>query len=101
MTSDDPIEKSFILRSFKKLCPPELYEGIEGDLIERFEEDSNTFGSQKATTKFIFHTLKFFKPDIILRNKFSIQLITPIFLTNSFISPLTNIINNNPFRPFS
>src|SRR5260221_7418698 len=97
MTSDDPIEKCFILRTYKKLCPPELYEGIEGDLIERFEEDSKTFGRQKARTKFIFHTLKFFKPDIILRNKFSIQLINLIMLSNYFTIAWRNLLKNKAF----
>ena len=97
MNRGSPIERSFILRVFRKVCPPELYEGIEGDLIERFEEDSEAFGRQKAKTKLIFHTLKFFRPDIILRNKFSIQLINFTMLSNYFTIACRNLLKNKAF----
>ena len=38
MNRDDSVERSFILRIFRKICPGELYEGIEGDLIEQYEK---------------------------------------------------------------
>jgi hypothetical protein len=54
-------------------CPEKLYEGIEGDLLEQFESDFKTEGLQAARRKFIFNTLKFFRPDILLRNNFSLD----------------------------
>ncbi len=60
-----------LLRSF---CPPALLEEIEGDLIQKFEKDAKTFGKRKAKRRLIQNVLRFFRPGIILRNKFSVQL---------------------------
>jgi putative ABC transport system permease protein len=73
------------LRFLAWFCPPSLYESIEGDLLEQFEEDlkvkvsdtskvSDTYIVQMARRKFVWNVLKFFRPGILLRNKFSVQL---------------------------
>lgn len=55
-----------LLRFF---CPSELYEGIEGDLIERYELDTRTDGERIARRRMWWGVIKFFRPEIILRNK--------------------------------
>ena len=35
------------LRLLSWLCPPDLYEGIEGDLLEQFEADVKEFGHRR------------------------------------------------------
>jgi putative ABC transport system permease protein len=70
------------LRFLAWFCPPSLYESIEGDLLEQFEEDVKTVSEKKAKQRFIWNTIKFFKPEIFLRNKFSIELIQMIMITN-------------------
>src|SRR5262245_37394517 len=59
------------LRLLRWFCPPELIEGIEGDLHERFEADKK-FGLAKAKRRFLWNVLRFFRPGIIFRNKFEI-----------------------------
>src|SRR5260370_29409830 len=97
MKSVDPIERNFMLRVFRKLCPRELYEGIEGDLIEKYEEEVRTLGERRARTRFVFHTLKFIRPGILLRNKFSIRLINLIMLSNYFTIAWRNLLKNKTF----
>ena len=50
---------------FKWYCAPELQESILGDLEEQFEEDTHTFGRQKARWRYGWNVLRFFRKDII------------------------------------
>jgi len=55
-------------------CPDHLYEEIEGDLIQRFDRDAKLHGEKKANRRLFWNTLRFFRPGIVLRNKFSVEL---------------------------
>lgn len=72
------------LRFLEWFCPPALYEGIEGDLLEQFERDVQHQGVSRARIGFYVNTGKFFRPDIILRNRFTVQLINTIMIGNYF-----------------
>jgi putative ABC transport system permease protein len=78
-------------------CPGYLSEGIEGDLLEQFEEDRIRVGVKAAKRRFIWNTLKFFKPGIILRNKFSVQIINTIMLRSYFKITYRNILKNKGY----
>lgn len=62
------------LRFLEWFCPASLYEGIESDLLEQFEEDCASFGERKARRAFVWNVLRFFRPGILLRNRFSIRV---------------------------
>ena len=62
------------LRLLEWICPPGLFESIEGDLVEQFEEDIEFRGLKRARRKFTWNVIRFFRPGIILRNRFSIEL---------------------------
>lgn len=72
----------FALRFLEWFCPPDLYEGIEGDLLEKFSEDMKIFGATKARRRFAWHVIRFFRPGIVLRNKFSVRLNHTFMLRN-------------------
>lgn len=63
-------------------CPTHLREAIEGDLLEQFEDDLRSFGAVRARRKFVFNTVKFFRPSIILRNKFKLNVMNTIMIGN-------------------
>jgi hypothetical protein len=49
-------------------CPPSLYEGIEGDLLEQYEEDVKLVGEKKAKKRLMwndFGVLSFLIPGAI------------------------------------
>jgi putative ABC transport system permease protein len=73
-------------------CPPSLYEGIEGDLIEAFEKDVEQIGCRRARRNVIWNTLRFFRPEIIFRNKLSRQLIDTIMIGNYLKVASRNIL---------
>ncbi len=50
-------------------CPERLIEGIEGDLLEEYENLISQEGLKKANRKFIWTVFRFFRPGIIFRNR--------------------------------
>ncbi|MEJ0055271.1 MAG: ABC transporter permease [Bacteroidota bacterium] len=61
-------------RFLRWICPSHLYEEIEGDLIQKFEKDVKRYGNRRAKIRFVWNTVRFFRPGIILRNKFTFEL---------------------------
>ena len=41
-------------------CPKALSEGIEGDMLEQFDDDIKIVGLKKAKRKFVWNTLKYY-----------------------------------------
>ncbi|HEV8515552.1 MAG TPA: permease prefix domain 2-containing transporter, partial [Cyclobacteriaceae bacterium] len=83
----------YAIRFLEWYCPSALHEGIEGDLIEQFEEDlkpsdrferSEGYLIRRARRRFVLNTLKFFRPGIIFRNRRSINLFQTDMLKNYF-----------------
>ncbi|HEY5826182.1 MAG TPA: ABC transporter permease [Cyclobacteriaceae bacterium] len=62
------------LRLLSWFCPEQLYEEIEGDLIQHFIKDVKVVGERKARRRLLLNVIRFFRPGIVLRNKVSIQL---------------------------
>jgi putative ABC transport system permease protein len=78
----------FAVRFLHWFCPPQLIESIEGDLIQQFEDDLVTLTENEEATirtarrRFIINVLRFFRPEIFLRNKFSLQLFQTVMVKN-------------------
>jgi putative ABC transport system permease protein len=56
------------LRFLEWYCPPKLYEGIAGDLLEKFYNESDALGEEEASKRLWWGVIKFFRPGIVLRN---------------------------------
>ena len=89
MSDDVP---RFSIRFLQWFCPTKLYEGIEGDLLEQFEKDVENFGAKQARRKFMWNVMRFFRADIILRNRFSIHFIHASMIRNYLIVAFRNIL---------
>jgi len=87
----------FCLRLLRWFCPPQLVEGIEGDLVEQFELDVKATGQRQATRRLYWNVLRFFRPGIILRNQFAYQLIDTIMFRNYFTIAYRNVLKNKTF----
>lgn len=85
------MKKERVLKFLEWFCPPALYEGIEGDLLEQFENDCKGIGEKKAKRRMLLGVIKFFRPEIILRNRFTIQVINTIMIGNYFKVAARNI----------
>lgn len=70
------------LRLLEWFCPAHLYEGIEGDLVEQYDADRDTVGDTIARRRFMLNVVRFFRPGILLRNRFSIRLMKGYMLFN-------------------
>lgn len=82
----------FALRLLGWFCPPQLYEGIAGDLLEQHEEEVGILGEGKASRRLLRRSLSFFRPGIILRNQFSMNLNATIMLRNYFVTGYRSIL---------
>ncbi len=85
------------LRFLAWFCPPSLYESIEGDLLEQFEENVKLVGERKAHIKFVWNTIKFFRPEILLRNEFSTNPFNNFMLFNYFKVALRVMVRNKTY----
>lgn len=57
------------LRVLQWFCPAYLYEGIEGDLLEQYDEDVAAVGNKIANRRLMWNVIRFFRPGILLRNR--------------------------------
>ncbi len=60
------IPTDIVFRFLSWFCPTQLYEEIEGDLIQKFERDVKLLGEGKAKRRLLWNVIKFFRPGIIL-----------------------------------
>ena len=72
------------LQFLKWFCPPNLYESIEGDLREQWEADVHEGNVSQANRKLIWNIVKFFRPGIVLRNRFVFKLFENFMILNYF-----------------
>ncbi|WP_339815030.1 permease prefix domain 2-containing transporter [uncultured Imperialibacter sp.] len=82
------------LRFLRWFCPSDLYEGVEGDLLEQYEIDAEQFGLKKASWKFKWNVLRFFRLGILMRNRFNNRLTNVGMLRNYFTIANRNIARN-------
>jgi putative ABC transport system permease protein len=87
----------WIFRFLEWFCPPHLAEEIEGDLVERFARQVRTLGPAKARQKLIWSAVCFFRPGILLRNKFSFTLNSLYMLSNYFKISARIMFRNKAF----
>lgn len=85
------------LKLLEWFCPPALYEGIEGDLLQKYDDDLREIGERKARARLAKGVLQFFRPEIILRNRFAFQLINTIMIYNYLIIAFRNVWKNKVF----
>jgi len=70
------------LRFLEWFCPNFLFEGIEGDLLEQFDDDVAQVGLKKARRNFWWNVLRFFRPAIITRNNYKLKILNTMMLSN-------------------
>ncbi|CAD5281449.1 MULTISPECIES: ABC transporter permease [unclassified Imperialibacter] len=85
------------LRFLRWFCPPNLYEGIEGDLLEQFEVDVETLGDIKARRRFKWNVLRFFRPGILMRNSFNRHLMNTGMFGNHLKVSYRQLTKNRAF----
>ncbi len=87
------IHQYLSLRFLHSFCPPHLLEEIEGDLLQKFERDLNPsdrsqrsdgYWRRRAKRRLLWNVIRFFRPGILLRNKFSINLNQTTMFQNYF-----------------
>jgi len=73
---------TWAIRLLKLICPERLFEEIEGDLLQKFGTDVRLMGERKAKRRLVWNAVRFIRPEIVLRNKFSLPLIQFYMISN-------------------
>ncbi len=69
MISQNKDSYFWALRILRWYCPPHLLEEIEGDLLQKFEKDSISFGEKKAKRRLFWNTIRYFRPEVLFRGR--------------------------------
>ena len=85
------------LRILSWVCPATLYEGIEGDIIEQYYIDCRQVGANRAGRRLWWRVFTFFRPGILLRNKFSINVIQADMLKNFLTVAWRSLLRNRAY----
>jgi putative ABC transport system permease protein len=88
---------AYAFRLLAWFCPPDLYEGIEGDLLEQFQEDAQLSSSTIARRRFVLNVCRFIRPGIIFRNRFSLSIIQYGMLRNHIKLTLRNLLKSKGY----
>jgi putative ABC transport system permease protein len=70
------------LRFFRWYCHPKLRDGIEGDMVELYQERVHGEGKRAANLKFMIDVISLFRPGIV--RKFNFNL-TPSFMFGNYL----------------
>jgi putative ABC transport system permease protein len=87
----------WVVRFLEKICPDHLFEEIEGDLLQRFQKDVKAYGLKIAKRRFLWNAVRFFRPGIILRNRFTIRLIKSDMIKNYLLVAFRNFRKQKSF----
>jgi len=87
----------FAMRALRWLCPPVLYEEIEGDLLQRFHRECVTLGEKKATRRLTWNALHFLRPGVLLRREWTVSLTSFYMLSNYLMISLRIMRRNSVF----
>ncbi len=90
-------ENSWSLRLLRSFCPDHLYEEIKGDLIEKFNKDLKAVGEERAKRRLIWNTIRFIRPGIILRQRFSTSLNQSDMLRNYVKIMMRNLVKRKVY----
>jgi putative ABC transport system permease protein len=82
---------SWAQKLLQAICPDELYEQIEGDLIEIYNYEVRTAGKRKARLRLVFACFRFIRPGIILRNKIDLEQYHFLMFKNYFVTSMRHI----------
>jgi putative ABC transport system permease protein len=87
----------WVFRFLQWFCPAQLHEEIEGDLTQKFKADEHKFGYGNAKRRLIWNVIRFFRPGILLRNKYSFNTYQNFMLRNHTKVIVRQISKNKTF----
>jgi putative ABC transport system permease protein len=58
-------------RFLRTICPEDVFDQIAGDLIELYHHDAKNLGERQAKARLVLTVIRFLRPGILLRNRFS------------------------------
>ena len=87
----------WVLRLLEAFCPAQLFEGIEGDLLEQYEVNIAQKSRFKSNLLFIYNGLRFFRLGILKRNVSRQKFNQTAMLKNYFKISVRSLLKNKFF----
>ena len=94
MKEKNPLPPAWVFRFMRWFCPPHLLEEIEGDLLERYHHHIKTKGPRKAKWILAWSAIRFLRPGILLRNKFTFN-ITSLYMLSNYLKISARVMFRN------
>lgn len=88
------VTRNWVVRVVRLVCPPRLYEEIEGDLIQRFDRERATLGDRRAHRRLTWSAIRFLRPGIVLRNQWNLN-ITSLTMILNYLTIAVRIMKRN------
>src|SRR5689334_20940216 len=88
MSKHNDVLPKWAIRFLSLICPDYLVEEIEGDLVQKYRFDISQYGLKNARKKLVWNILRFLRPGIFMRNRFSVELNQLIMVRNYLITAL-------------
>lgn len=79
-----------IFKVLEMFCPPGIVEEIEGDLLQRYRNDTRALGATRAKLKLLMSTIAFFRPGIVFRNRWPTKPIYSAMFKSYFKTMMRN-----------
>lgn len=79
------------------ICPDDLCEEIEGDLMQRFGRDIQKYGLARARIKYCWNVVRFFRPGIVLRSRKNLALTSSFMIGNYFKVAARVMVRNKAY----
>ncbi|MBL0744221.1 ABC transporter permease [Chryseolinea lacunae] len=86
-----------VLRFLQFVCPPQLLEEIEGDLVQRFAKDVTLLGARRARLRFAWNVIRYVRPSILFRRHASTVRRRNLMLANTIKLTGRQWIRNKTF----
>lgn len=86
--------RKVVFRILRAFCPNELAEELEGDLAFNHERNKKNLGQTRANWILLGSTLLFFRPGILMRNRFRIEL-TPLFMLSNYFKVAVRLLSRS------
>lgn len=84
MSKNEPELPSVVVKFLRYVCPPYMLEEIEGDLIQRYQDEIRFNGRRHAKWKLWFTALCYLRPGILFRNSIRLPLNDLLMLKSYF-----------------
>ncbi|WP_084370986.1 ABC transporter permease [Reichenbachiella faecimaris] len=82
----------WLLKLFKWICPESIEEGLLGDLLEQFADQTKQYGERRAKIQFVWNIIRLIHPYILFKNKWVVNFLNMGLLKNHLLVAMRSMM---------